>query len=141
MMGTRLCWKKGNTRNTGQKSPELKWSGAPAGTMSFAVTLFDTSNGGTHWAIWDVPATATGLPAGISAATLPEGSKQSAAWYGPGAGPPPHKYEYKLWPLKVAKLPGNPSKEAIRTMIGPMNVIGKELTITAYGDSNANCGP
>jgi phosphatidylethanolamine-binding protein (PEBP) family uncharacterized protein len=141
MKGDRLCFKKGQTRSTGQKSPELKWTGTPpAGTMSFAVSLYDTSNQGTHWVLWNIPATATGVPAGLPMTPIPAMSQQSNAWYGPGAGAPPHKYEYKLWPLKVATLPAA-DKNAMRTRILPMNVIGTEKTITAWGDQNANCGP
>jgi phosphatidylethanolamine-binding protein (PEBP) family uncharacterized protein len=141
MKGDRLCFKKGATRSTGQKSPELKWTGTPpAGTLSFAVSLYDTSNMGTHWVIWNLPPTATGLPAGLPGTPIPANAMQSNAWYGPGAGAPPHKYEYKLWPLKVAMLPGG-DKANMRTKVLPMNVIGMEKTITAWGDQNANCGP
>ncbi len=48
-------------------NPELDWSGAPAGTMSFAITFIDTTLGdtnpmGQHWAIWNIPATVMKLP-------------------------------------------------------------------------------
>jgi phosphatidylethanolamine-binding protein (PEBP) family uncharacterized protein len=47
-------------------SPALKWTNAPAGTKSFAVTMFDPfrppASGWWHWLVFDIPATATQLP-------------------------------------------------------------------------------
>ena len=49
-------------------SPELSWSGAPAATQGFAVTIFDsdapTGSGFWHWVAWDIPAGTTSLPTG-----------------------------------------------------------------------------
>jgi phosphatidylethanolamine-binding protein (PEBP) family uncharacterized protein len=59
--------------------PGLDWTGGPPGTKSYAVVFVDASimenndpvssaaayNRAFHWAIWDVPATADGLPAAL----------------------------------------------------------------------------
>ena len=49
-------------------SPALEWSNAPAGTKSFAITMYDpdapTGSGFWHWAVYNIPANATGLAQG-----------------------------------------------------------------------------
>jgi hypothetical protein len=66
-------------------SPKIDWTGAPAGTMAFALIMHDSdvqvggANGPDvlHWAIFDIPGTATGLPAGVpKMAMLADGSVQ-----------------------------------------------------------------
>ena len=61
----------------GNVSPRIEWSHAPAGTKAFAVTMHDidapTGIGIWHWAVYDIPGSATALPqgAGNAAASLP----------------------------------------------------------------------
>ncbi|MFJ6504721.1 YbhB/YbcL family Raf kinase inhibitor-like protein [Streptomyces sp. NPDC091879] len=64
-------------------SPQLSWSGAPNGTKSYAVTIYDpdapTGSGFWHWAVADIPATVTELSEGAGDDTgsqLPKGVYQ-----------------------------------------------------------------
>jgi phosphatidylethanolamine-binding protein (PEBP) family uncharacterized protein len=48
-------------------SPSLAWSGAPATTKSFAVTVFDPDAHGSgwwHWIVFDIAGSANALPKG-----------------------------------------------------------------------------
>ena len=116
----------------GNVSPEVHWSFPPAGTQSFSLQVLDldapTGSGFWHWAVYNIPATATGLAqgAGNSAAALPApahggntdffdtgllGSNGSFANgngnYGgpcPPVGDPPHHYVFTLYALSVPDL-------------------------------------
>lgn len=62
-------------------SPPLAWTNAPAGTTSFAVTIFDVDGfngtGVSHWVAYDLPATKTSLAEGEAAiATFAQGVNQ-----------------------------------------------------------------
>jgi Raf kinase inhibitor-like YbhB/YbcL family protein len=71
-------------------SPELHWSGAPAGTQSFALVLLDVSFGQAHWVLWNIPASTTMLAANVPQDTAtpatPAGSRQTNANFAPNGG-------------------------------------------------------
>src|SRR5664280_2448637 len=59
---------KSYTCDGADASPDLSWSGAPAGVQSFALIADDPDapvGTWTHWLIWNIPAQSTGLPKGV----------------------------------------------------------------------------
>ncbi|KGJ77469.1 hypothetical protein GY21_07945 [Cryobacterium roopkundense] len=104
-------------------SPELSWSGFPAETKSFAVTMYDpdapTGSGFWHWAVCNLPASVTSLEAGAGAPggaslpaealVLPNETRQSAF---AGAGPPPgtgtHRYQFVVHAVDMELLDLDP---------------------------------
>jgi Raf kinase inhibitor-like YbhB/YbcL family protein len=103
-------------------SPALEWGNAPAGTKSFAVTMYDpdapTGSGWWHWVMYNIPASATGLPAGAgNGRNAPRGSAQGNTDFGtkgyggpcPPVGNKPHHYHITVFALKTERLdvPGN----------------------------------
>ena len=118
-------------------SPALVWSGAPKGTKSFAVSVYDpdapTGSGFWHWWVANLPPDATGLPKGVDATAtgLPAGAVQvrndfSAIGYG-GPCPPkgkPHHYQITVYALDADKL--DVDKDASPAVVG-FNVHGHTL--------------
>lgn len=130
----------------GNLSPSLTWSGAPEGTKSFALTVYDpdapTGSGWWHWTVFNISADASGIPAGASGtATMPKGAVEGRTDFGkPGFGgacPPPgkpHRYIFTLHALKVDKVPVD--AEASAAMLGFMlnaNTIAQARLTAFYG--------
>ncbi|MGW4645106.1 YbhB/YbcL family Raf kinase inhibitor-like protein [Kitasatospora sp. NPDC004289] len=122
----------------GNTSPQLAWSGAPEGTLSYAVTCYDpdapTASGWWHWLAVNLPAATTGLPAGAGASdgTLPGGAfhvrNDFPGHRYDGAAPPPgpaHRYVFAVHALDVAELDLTPDT--------PAAVVGFHLTHHALG--------
>ena len=113
---TQICTRYGG----GDVSPALSWSGAPQGTKSFAVTMFDPDahgDGWWHWLVVNIPAATTGLAQGAGRGTLPDGavalqnSSGEARYDGscPPAGSGLHHYEITVWALGDASAPLDPA--------------------------------
>jgi Raf kinase inhibitor-like YbhB/YbcL family protein len=129
-------------------SPQLSWSGAPEGTKSYAVTVYDPDapnhSGFWHWAVADIPAGVTELPEGAGDDTgsgLPEGAFQlpndarAARFIGaaPPAGHGVHRYFIVVHALDVESI-GVPA-EATPAFLGfniASHILGRAvLTVTA----------
>jgi Raf kinase inhibitor-like YbhB/YbcL family protein len=90
-------------------SPKLKWSGAPAGTKSFALIVDDpdapVSGGFVHWVLFDVPTSQTELPEGAKNIGKPGNNGTGRSGYtGPCPPSGTHRYFFKLYALDVATL-------------------------------------
>lgn len=97
-------------------SPALEWAGAPEGTKSFAITVYDpdapTGSGWWHWTMVNIPADVTKIPEGASGSKgLPPGVVEGRSDFGKaaygGACPPPgkpHRYVFTVHALKTEKI-------------------------------------
>ncbi len=138
------------TQAGAQTSPALTWTNAPAGTASFVVQVRDpdvarnkTTEDQLHWLVWNIPATATGLPEGVSAgAELADGSHQTSAsgpsFRGPGAAAtgPRHHYTFEVYALDT-KLDAATSADAFETRANVMkamqgHVLGKAVYVGLF---------
>jgi Raf kinase inhibitor-like YbhB/YbcL family protein len=112
-------------------SPTLNWSGAPKGTKSFALNVFDpdapTGSGFWHWVIFNIPPDVTSLSKGAGdpkSSAAPKGAIQGRTDYGfPGYGGPcpppgakPHHYQFTIYALDVEKL--NADENASAAVVG-----------------------
>lgn len=101
-----------HTQLGAESSPALSWTGVPEGTVGFVLLVEDldaTSADGTaqlHWLVWNIPATATGLPEGIGhGSELADGTRQLSvtgpSYRGPAApaSDPAHHYVFSLYAL------------------------------------------
>ena len=141
-------------RNAGRgenKSPafEFHWTlgpnaaAAPETLQTYAVIFHDVENSSMkttvdtlHWSAFNIPGTAKGLPEGLGAGDLPDGTRNGpgiaarggnpGAYFGPGAGPGPiHHYVFEFYALDTKlDLPATTTREdLLKAMDG--HVIGK----------------
>ena len=96
-------------------SPALAWSGVPAGAKSLVLIVDDPDapdpaapkTTWVHWLLYNLPASAGGLPAAITTAALPAGTREGTNdWKRTGYGGPcppigRHRYFHKLYALDV----------------------------------------
>jgi Raf kinase inhibitor-like YbhB/YbcL family protein len=106
-------------------SPELSWTGIPAGTQSFALVLFDVTYGQAHWALWNIPADVAMLAANVPKDTAtpptPAGSRQANAnfattggdgYFGPHL--PCNVFEFELYALSSSSFaPAEPESSVL----------------------------
>jgi Raf kinase inhibitor-like YbhB/YbcL family protein len=103
------------------ESPDLNWSGAPAGTKALVLVVIDPdARDFVHWLVYDMTGTPSGgLPVGSSAS--PDAPPQGTNSFGkPGYGGPcppsgAHHYRFTLSALDtVLELSGAPRIDALR---------------------------
>jgi len=129
-------------------SPKLDWSNVPAGTVSFALIVHDpdvTIQKGTedalHWAAFNIPGTATGMPEGVSSdPQLPDGTVQLkvirglVGFFGPGApaAGPYHHYTFEVYALdtKLDLGPDATRADVLKAING--HVLGKAVLVGRF---------
>ena len=128
-------------------SPAMTWTNTPPGTQSFVLHMHDldvarnkTTDDQAHWVVWNIPATATGLPEGVpKGAQLADGSHQISAtgqmYRGPGAAAtgPLHHYMFEIYAIDT-KLGVPPAADAFETRANVMKAMqGHILGKAVYG--------
>jgi len=132
-------------------SPALTWSGEPAGTQSFAVTMIDTDaqngKGWWHWIVLDIPASVHGLAAGAGSEgskDLPAGAIEGRTDFGsshysgpcPPAGDHPHHYEITVYALKAPSPPPDATAAAAKVGLSlSENSLATAKIVGRYGRS------
>jgi Raf kinase inhibitor-like YbhB/YbcL family protein len=129
-------------------SPALDWTGAPAGTQSFAIALHDLtfiqgSSPFTHWAMWNIPGSATGLPAelpqgampGVPAANTQQASFRDTGGY-TGSGACGNVYEFVLYALSTPTFtPADPADQnAVQDALDASDDVLATATLRARSD-------
>lgn len=106
-------------------SPQLSWRNAPAGTKSFAVTVFDIDAPGPgwwHWAVAGIPTTVESLPTNASRSgylkkigAIEARNDWGDTGYGGPCPPPgkPHRYIVTVFALDTADLRLGPARHAL----------------------------
>ncbi len=139
----------------GNKVPELSWSGAPAGTKSFALICEDpdapAKANWTHWVIFNIPGTKTKLK--ISSAEqheeeLSDGSKQgindmkNIGYDGPCPPSGTHRYIFRIYALdtKLDLPPGSTKSKLIAAMNGHIKAKTELMGTYAKGSSKKTTG-
>ncbi len=135
----------------GNISPSLSWSGAPTGTKSLAITLYDpdapTGSGSRHWVVFNIPASTTSIPknAGdVKAKLMPEGVIQSRTDYGidgwggpcPPQGDKPHHYIFTVYAVDEDKLQFAKDDNVSAAVVGfelHFHSLGKASVTATYG--------
>jgi len=136
---------KKHTCEGAETSPPLEWTGAPAGTKSYAFIEDDPDAPDpaapkrvwVHWVLYSIPASVTRLGEGAST-SLPKGVKAGTndfgnAGYG-GPCPPKgrHRYFHKIYALDtVLDLQGSPKKADVEAAMKG-HVLAKAELVGTY---------
>lgn len=104
------------TADGGHTVPRLRVTGAPEGTVEFAVICHDPDaplpNGFTHWVVYGIPADAEELDLDADGVRMAPNGAGFPVWYGPE---PPHGHgvhHYYFWVYALSRrIDGEPSRE------------------------------
>lgn len=126
------------------QSPAFEWRGVPSEAKSLALVFRDLGNGAVKWILWDMPPDLTRVPSNISKTSMPSevpgssqlGSLDNQGYAGPGSGA--RQYDFKLWALKVDKLPvtGRLTTKQIHDELLPKHVISQTAPVLLRNTRN-----
>ena len=127
-------------------SPPLAWSGLPQGAKSLVLIIDDPDAPDpmapkmtwVHWVLYNLPATSTALPEGVTSKALPAGTMvglndwKRASYGGPCPPIGRHRYFHKLYALD-AVLSGlnQPNKAAVEAKMHP-HILAHATLIGSY---------
>ncbi|MEE6283012.1 YbhB/YbcL family Raf kinase inhibitor-like protein [Georgenia sp. MJ170] len=126
-------------------SPQLSWSGFPAGTQSFLVSCFDpdapTPAGYWHWTVVDLPSDLTELEQGWGESDLMlpgaayhvrnDGGTHAYEGAAPPAGDRPHRYVFAVHALDVDTLDLDPDDSPAKVAFTALFHTIARATLTA----------
>jgi Raf kinase inhibitor-like YbhB/YbcL family protein len=119
-------------------SPELHWSGAPKGTKSFALTVFDpdANNGGGwwHWVVYGIDRGTEELAEGEPFPGLVGKTSFGNTGYGGPCPPPgdqPHHYIFTLYALDETLGGSLDGPQLVKAVKG--HVLGKAVLVGRFG--------
>ena len=125
----------------------LEWSGAPAGTRSFAVIMHHIPGPGTtkwYWVLYNIPADVTSLPKNVKGiGTLGNNSVNRDVGYAPphSKGPGAKKYTYTVYalsaPPKISVPPEEVSRDVLLAAMKDSILASAELNVTYTRDFGA----
>ncbi|MFM0739300.1 YbhB/YbcL family Raf kinase inhibitor-like protein [Paraburkholderia xenovorans] len=132
-----------NNCGGGNVSPGLEWRNAPAGTKSYAITIFDPDGakglGIVHWILYGIAPSITALAGG---AAPPAGSVSGTnrtggpGYYGPcpPVGEVPHHYVVQVYALDLPTdaLPAGLTRDALLAALKD-HVLAATSTVVRYG--------
>ncbi|WP_299375642.1 YbhB/YbcL family Raf kinase inhibitor-like protein [uncultured Tateyamaria sp.] len=119
----------------GNVAPSLEWSGAPEGTQSYAVTVYDpdapTGSGWWHWFAFNIPGDVTSLPGGGAVGGVELANDYGVRGFG-GACPPPgevHRYQFTVHALgTVLEIDGSVSNALAGFMVNANSLASSTIT-------------
>jgi Raf kinase inhibitor-like YbhB/YbcL family protein len=117
-------------------SPELHWTGAPAGTKSFALTVFDPDahGGWWHWVVYGIDPETADLAQAEPFPGLEGKTSFGTSGYGgpcPPVGDAPHHYIFTLYALDAAVGGSLTGPQLLKAIDG--HVLGKASVVGRFG--------
>jgi len=144
-----------NTGDGAGVTPPLEWSGAPAGTTSYALIMHHTDARGeniSYWVLYNIPADVRALPGNVNGVGTPGlNSRGRRAGYAPphSAGPGARIYVFTVYALSAPPTLGGRASEvthetllaAIKEKILASADLSVRYTRFAGADGGQGAGP